>query len=320
MTISLSRGMQRGAAHSTRAYSLVEVMLAVSIMGIIVFALYSVFNQTQRALRSNITQVDVMESGRAAMDMVQRDVSQMSACDQWRVAGLTNMAASYSGFRPVFQDLIGNGARRTNLLEDLFFLTRPDTLHYSAVLYRVLYASNGVGTLSRFSTNVTLPVGRSLAKGRDLFSVVVSQPPSNFVRIADGVLQFRIRAYDPDGQLLAYNLTNISANYLPYRLDAGGGVLQKTVNSNLIMRGEMSSPASLGPLDITRYAFLSNALPASVEVELGVLEPSALSQFSSFPAGSTLAPTFLSRHVGQLHLFRQRIAIPQSPPTRVASK
>src|SRR5262245_15379783 len=44
------------AATRSRAFTVVELMLAVAIMGIIVYALYSVFNQTQRALRTTQTQ------------------------------------------------------------------------------------------------------------------------------------------------------------------------------------------------------------------------------------------------------------------------
>ena len=42
-------------------YPLVELLTAVSIMLVIIYALYMMFAQTQKALRANVTQVDVLE-------------------------------------------------------------------------------------------------------------------------------------------------------------------------------------------------------------------------------------------------------------------
>src|ERR1043165_3270479 len=58
------------------AFTVTELMLAVSIMGVIIFALYSVFNQTQRALRSTQTQGDVAEKARAIVDIISRELEQ----------------------------------------------------------------------------------------------------------------------------------------------------------------------------------------------------------------------------------------------------
>ena len=62
----------------------------------------------------------------------------------------------------------------------------------------------------------------------------------------------------------------------------------------------------------TRFAFLSNALPAYLELELGVLEPKARDQYQAFAAGSIMAQRFLSNRAGQVHLFRQRIPLRES--------
>ena len=57
----------------------------------------------------------------------------------------------------------------------------------------------------------------------------------------------------------------------------------------------------------TQLTFMSNALPAYVELELGVLEPVALKQYQALSAKA--AADFLSRQAGKVHLFRQRIPI-----------
>jgi len=50
-----------------RGFSLIEMMVAVSLMLVIVIGLFAMFSQAQRALKMATTQVDVMEPGRATM-------------------------------------------------------------------------------------------------------------------------------------------------------------------------------------------------------------------------------------------------------------
>src|SRR5690606_7642489 len=74
------RGLPAGGARQPRsAFSVVELMLSVAIMGVIIFALYSVFNQTQRALRGTETQGNVAEKARAIVDILSRELSQAKA-------------------------------------------------------------------------------------------------------------------------------------------------------------------------------------------------------------------------------------------------
>jgi hypothetical protein len=63
--------------------------------------------------------------------------------------------------------------------------------------------------------------------------------------------------------------------------------------------------------------FYSNKVPASVEVELGVLEDRTLQRAESLP---NMAPiyaqtAYLSKHVGQVHIFRQRAWIRNVDPS-----
>ena len=48
-------------------FSLVEVLVVVSLLSLIVLALMAVFSSTQKAFRSAVTQTDVLEGGRAGM-------------------------------------------------------------------------------------------------------------------------------------------------------------------------------------------------------------------------------------------------------------
>ena len=62
--------------------------------------------------------------------------------------------------------------------------------------------------------------------------------------------------------------------------------------------------------DRINFNFFSNALPAYLEVELGILEKQALERFRTLPTNNAaLLQQFLSTRSAQVHLFRQRIPI-----------
>jgi len=161
----------------------------------------------------------------------------------------------------------------------------------SGTCYRVLGANNGVGTLGRFTYITNLAMFRQPVSLLALLAE--QQAATNFATIASGVIHFRVLAYDTFGMPLSWP-TN--------RFDTNSVWLLPDANDRL-------SPAVARE---TRATFVSNALPAYLDIELGVLEPTTLAQFQSFPAGSPMAATFLSNHIGQVQLFRQRVPIAES--------
>lgn len=291
-------------------FSLLEVMLAVTIMGVIVASLYAVFNQTQKALRSNVDQVDVLEGGRAAMEMITRDLADVAASDyvgemnfsagippllEDSAGGLAKTILRYyaypramdypgdfSGYRPSYQGLSYQQIR-TNVLQEAYWFSRVGNVVRGSSL-RVLNARNGVGTLARFDLAVTNPPRHQLR----LFPRVVWAAGTNYSQLLDGVVHLRFITYDREGFPIVP---------APWNTNIYWGI-QRT--------NELVAPAE------TRVQFLSNALPAYVEVELGVIEPTALTRFRAFPSDSEFARGFLSNRIGQVHLFRQRVPIRQS--------
>lgn len=265
----------RSSPPRRRAFSLLELMLAISIMGVIVVALYGVFYHVQRGLRANVTQVDVLESARATLDILGRDLADMAPSD--RALG-TNLVGFVAYWPPVVQSLMEPGFVRTNILQELVFLSRYNQ-DFAATGYRVLFANNGVGTLHRFTTNARPWV----VDPTNLVRSVLLQSPTNFTPVLNGVIHFRTIAYDALGWPMLYNPnTNFYAPEVLLRPDLG---------------------------QETRFAFLSNALPAYLEIELGVIEPQTLAQFETFAPGSTRAQSYLAERAAQVHLFRQRVPI-----------
>ena len=56
-----------------RAFSLVELMVVMTLLSLIVLALMQVFSATQRAFRASVTQTDVLEGGRAVTSLIGAD-------------------------------------------------------------------------------------------------------------------------------------------------------------------------------------------------------------------------------------------------------
>jgi hypothetical protein len=62
----------------------------------------------------------------------------------------------------------------------------------------------------------------------------------------------------------------------------------------------------------TAFSFQNGALPAYLDLELGVLAPSTYEQFKSIP-NSNAAREYLVEQAGSVSLFRQRIPIRTAP-------
>jgi len=303
---------------SKAAFSVAELMLAVAIMGIIVYALYSLFNQTQKALRASYNQVDVLEGGRAAMEVLTREIEQLSAFDP--VNG-TNFWVSLmpASVPAVVQNDYAGTPLRTNILEQVFFLSRANK-HWVGSAFRVFEATNGIGLLQRYSTNIHASFFSSNTMVNHFLAATPSDPatPSAFYhRLADGVIHLRVKTYDAAGRPWDYALTN----YV-YPNTNVGGVRYFWVNAsptndppNVILRQRNTRTVENKTVYDTEALFLSNALPGYVEIELGLLEEETLKQFNAIRQGPVqVANNFLRDNAGKVHLFRKRI------PIRMASQ
>ena len=71
-------------------------------------------------------------------------------------------------------------------------------------------------------------------------------------------------------------------------------------------------PSALGE---TGFYMFSNTLPASVEIELGVLEDRTLQRAATWPNGSLAQSNYLAQQAGKVHIFRQRVTIPNVDPS-----
>ncbi|MGA2786443.1 MAG: type II secretion system protein [Verrucomicrobiota bacterium] len=286
-----------------RAFTLVEILVTVVLMSFIVLALMAVFNSTQAAFRASLTQTDVLEGGRSVMGLIKSDLESMTPT----YLNETNFYAAVSN--SFVQPLVGGSAMRANVMEDVFFITR-DNQTWKGVGYFVrsnLFASGMVGTpgtLYRFETNNSAAqfAGNPHAMfvtydlARQGFGVVSNTLPGGVSRLLDGVMDFKVRAFDTNGLWITTNLVVIH------------GV---STNANVWV-GQTNSSTGYEPSFIY---MLSNTLPASVEIELGLLEDRSLQRVESLGDSYLTQSNYLAQQAGKVHIFRQRIPIRNVDPS-----
>jgi type II secretory pathway pseudopilin PulG len=283
------------------AFTLVEVLVSMAILIIIILGMMEVFTHTQTAFRANLTQTDVMEGGRDVMDLIKSDLQEMTPSGDF---GATNFYANVDPrINPLIQLLAGSGNQRTNVIENFFILSRKNVNGSDCWVgtgYAVITnSSSGLYSLYRFTTTPPYPV---MTSAPQLVFRNFNNPnaTNNFIdflntitnasHLMDGVVSLTVHAFDTNGVWMnSQNWRNglVSSNnilYQPLQFGEGG------------------------------FYMFSNMLPASVEVEMGVLEDRTLQHAESLLTAADQM-NYLSNHVGQVHIFRQRIPIRNVDPT-----
>jgi hypothetical protein len=312
-------------------------MVAVTLMSVMIVGLVVMFNQTRRAFTGSMTQVDVLESGRAAADIIAREVEQIApyglpAITNFMVyvplAGVANLqgtTALFPNSNPatyiLTQPLTDTNVYRTNILDAMLFTVPQNdsqNQEFSYVGYRLDKYNEGVGSLYRYQRD---NIQTTNFNGSHYYTFAAYQPylftdagfttnasSNSFVKIIDGVVQFRVRALNTNGAAFGYVYVGPPTNaYLPQNPGIVFNNFLSTSNLDIFNN-------SLSPLrhEYTT-AFRNTAVPAYVEIELGVLEDRILKRYNSMTNSGTspgsIAWTYLQSHAAQVHVFRQRIPV-----------
>lgn len=295
----------RNNRKSVRGFTLVEILVVLVLLSLIVFALMAVFSSAQRAFRASITQTDVLEGGRAVMDLIADDLQTMTPCDypsNWYNLG-SNLPANLfiSDYQfstpypptPLYQPLIGSasGAKRTNLLENIYILSKGNL--------------NGVPTWigTGYSVGQTLPDGTLYPLYRFYMTTNVSSGAAgiagmcnaflnfnytnstNWSHLIDGVIGLTARVYDTNGVLMTNGYINPNIPRVQWVYFSPG------------MNGD----------GLTDSVFFSNALPVSVQVEMATLEDRTLAHAEGLSGVNQ--SNYLANAAAHVHLFRQRVWI-----------
>ncbi len=318
--------VSRFTLHVPRAFTLLEILVSVALLSFIVLGLFAMFNQTQRAFRLSMTQSDILEAGRAVTEMIPRELEQAVPSDRNAVNFSALMIPNYAPLTQLLPTATpATQVARTNFLEDIFMLRRENQT-WVGVGYCVRVADTngalwypqsasgilGAGSLYRFTA--TLPVLYS-GSSSDLRNGLPQDPSQLYVaflnvsrpgltnplpRICDGVIHFRLRAFAANGFPLFSDGLHTNACFRTNSLTTGWSVAAQT----------QVTPNVAYPDNLSGLYFWSNAVPGSVEMELGLLEQHAWERYASI-GNPTARLNYLRREdiTSRVHLFRQRIAV-----------
>ena len=312
-TVTKNRWVGRDAQHRARdaraprecrGLTILEMLVSTAMLSFIVLGLTAMFIQTQKAFKTGIKQTSVTDAGRAVIDMIASDLSQMAdphftnfynpyfpGSGTW--PHWTNFSYAWVPAYDLYQYTNNaSGAAvlcRVNELEDIFAMVQTNN-SWIGVGYAV---SNwftgtggqipGVGTLYRYVTNTPIPLTNSVFLNTNFTACLGTF--TNFHRIADGVVHLKIYSFDASGNEDPWDL-NTSTQYPT--------VVQYPPYSGI---------------------YQTNYLPHSVDIEVGILEPDAFEHARAlYTSGATAAASnYLATAVGQVQIFRQHIIIPAAP-------
>jgi hypothetical protein len=308
------------SSSSRAALSLIEILVTITLLVVIILGLTAMFDQTRKAFTIGLGNVDYQDAGRTAMDLISRDLEQMAPSDLY--SGINFYSDVSPAFSPgVAWPMLGSDATNFSM-QRLYFITRSN-LQWNVSGYCLIptNATNGVGTLYRYGYSDAPTPYLQYSQPTNLLNDFTNYPPiySPLSRVIDNVVDFRIRAYDRNGFLIPTSFVPLNGGFTGNATNAPSGTLPSY--------GELSSPLSVTPLYLTQifyslqptddyqYTFGSNAVPAYVEVELGILETPTVAQLQAYTNTQAAYWQFLTNHAAQVHIFRQRVSIPAVDPT-----
>ncbi len=313
-----------------RGFSLIEMLVAVGLLSVVILALYAMFDQTQRALRGTVGQVDVFEGSRSALELLTRDLEQARPAGVFdgphfvtRLSVAPNLIENQDSF---FQE-------RQPVLQEFFAIRNVTDQQWSVFGYFIANEANPtlrttppIGTLYRYEdrgdleripgeTVVTNTPVRFNVRGRfaapALLTHVLGRPFSggtaavlpyrtNAARVLDGVLNFKVTPYDalgrPYNDFYPTTLLPARPTTVPASSPSVPPLLPVLLNH---IQGGL----------LTETTFSGTAMPAYVEVEVDTLEPRLLEQYRALPENATIRNRFLTNNLSRIQSFRQRVPL-----------
>lgn len=212
------------------ALTLLEMMVSVTLLAVIMIGLLAMFSHTQKALHVAATQTDVFENARGAIQLVSRDLSEMTAYEETNIAH-ASFKRYYSPVTPDGTPLVlPSGTNQYLFFNEAFWLARIND-DWQGIGYYIAdeptRGSTGVGTLYRFSA-----LGRRDAMPGQRTEFF--QPsPTNSHRVSEGVVHFSLEAVyvstntaNAEQEFFRASNIDFSEDELPAFVDVEIGVLE----------------------------------------------------------------------------------------------
>lgn len=277
-----------------RAYSLIEIMVAMSLLTVIVVGLIASLNQAQKALRLSGSQSDTFENGRAFLALMSRELQEVAVFPP----EVTNTYRFFSAYRNASEPLIQSvpglpGEPRTNLLSSFGFVVRgKERNDWRLIMYDV--SRDQMNTRSSTAIYRTERSYPSWALTNELpiverefinWNLKADGETNQFRKLIDGVVHIGFRLFNNKGERIPdWN---------------GAGKLE----------GYRVVQQHLPSFD---FGVALDYRPATIEVELAILDPDVYKKLKSIDDRDAVL-NFLQERSGNVQIFRQRITLPTGP-------
>jgi prepilin-type N-terminal cleavage/methylation domain-containing protein len=346
----------KARAHSqaarTAGFSLTELMVAVGLLSVIVFALYAMFNQTQKAFRQSLSQVDVTEGSRSALELIAADIEKASSLEVDGAISLVIRPAPPLLAYPVGGRLSlpgPSGVPHPLPLDEIFFMYRnssnswqtagfflgdPDNPPANAALDGVVglykfddgFLTNTLADRAQYGDRPFNGRGHPLAIAPLLdkrFTAITDQRTttafpmfSRAPRIVDGVVFFRLTALDREGR--PYVIDQSGSSLTPYSyppiLTNLATYHRYITNLAPIYLGPSWPYGDKGVPGESAVVFRGTNFPAAIDIELGVLDTKTMERFRGLPQVPTTArQRFLENNAAQIVTLRHRVNLRTAP-------
>ena len=287
---------------SAPAFSLVEVLLVVTLLSLIILALMNVFSSTQQAFRASVTQTDVLEGGRNAMQMITDDLrgttpSFYPSNVVGRTVGDVNfftVANKTTGYAPLVQTLPASPGTRTNLLNYFFVLGRNNNVWTGTGYIVDTDSATDLYPLYRWYQEISYTT-RPAILFSNFSAAINARQWTNMSHVLNGVVHLVVRPHDPQG---------------------------RWINNDFVNYTNAANAFFLAPAyGETQLYMFSNTVPAAMELQLGLIEDRTLQRAESLPNNLPTVPPgdrrslYLSQQAGHVQVFRQLVPIPNVDPS-----
>jgi prepilin-type N-terminal cleavage/methylation domain-containing protein len=261
-----------------RGMTLIEILVSSALLLVITIGLTTMFNETQRAFRTSLKNADVYQGARATMDLVSRDLEQLSRGPSTNLHVVDTFIPPNIVVPPISAVMPDNSAR----LHDFCFLIQINN-HWTGIGYKLkspfLDNQVGVGELFRFTTNYP-----SIAEAGNLIRDFEQARPDQLSAVCNGVVHMRLLPFSVNG-------------YTPY--DPNGFT---NIDS-------FPKPGTFVGANTNFFDF-ANCVPGYVELEMGLIEPQNFEQLKGLSVSPPATQIqYVIDHAHRVHVFRQQIPI-----------
>ena len=263
-----------------RSFTLIEVLVSITIMVLVVILFASVLGGVNRAWLRGEQQVETYQNGRAILELIVRELAQaqissrLQFIDSPNISPICpNQAACSSLFwqGPLLSSTNGN------MCEVGYYLTRQDPTPSSVGIYELnrFFIGPAAGPTYLISNLSYAPTSTGAPW---LTSLTLSQFAAASTVVSDGVLAFWVRCIDQNGYAIPWMTSTVKFNSAGYFEPAQPGTVPAT------------NQVGVYPPWTSNTTEQANQLPAAVEITIVTVDSKTLARKPVIPNLASYQP------------------------------